>query len=93
MGLVQDIKAQKWTYAKTYAKTAPHEYFLHHQNPELFKALAAKIERSGVDEAFYSRTFRYLYLGAYKYWRYDNVLNRTKIKGYTDKEKRDLLYA
>lgn len=82
MGLPQDIKAQEWTFAKTYAKTAPHEYFLYHQNPELFKALVDKIAQSGVDEYFYKRKFTYLYLGKYKYWRMDSVMNRTPIKGY-----------
>lgn len=82
MGLVQDIKAQEWTFAKTYAQSAPHEYFLYHQNPELYKALVKKIEKSGVSERFFKRNYIYLYLGKYKYWYIGTVMNRTPIKGY-----------
>lgn len=93
MGLVDDIKNQQWTFAKTYADTAPHEYFVYYQNPELFTALSQKIVKSGVQEAFYRRKFTYLYLGKYKYWRMDNIMNRTLIDGYTDKQKEELLNA
>lgn len=93
MGLVQDIKAQEWTFAKTYAATAPHEYFLYHQNPALYEALVKKIEKSGVSERFYKRNYLYLYLGKYKYWYIGTVMNRSLIKGYTEKQKEELLNA
>lgn len=95
MGLLVDsIKAQKWTFAKTYAATAPHEYFVRTpETEELYQALVAKIKASGVNEKFYKATFRYLYIGQYKYWAYPNLINRVKIKGYTEKEKQELLNA
>lgn len=93
MGLIQDIKAQEWTFAKTYVDTAPHEYFLYYQNPELYEALVEKIEKSGVSERFFRRNYIYLYLGKYKYWYIGSVMNRALIKGYTDKQKQELLSA
>ena len=70
------LKTQKWTFAKTYAKTAPHEYFLEQDNPELFKELTKRIADSGKDGKFYNTTFRYYYHEEHKYWQCENVLNR-----------------
>lgn len=74
----EKLKKQKWIFAKTYAKTAPHEYFLKIQNEELFLELKRRIEKLGIDEKFYKTTFRYYYHGEYKYWCYDDLVNRDK---------------
>ena len=77
------IGEQRWQNAKTYEKTAPHEYFIDKWNPALFAALRDAINTHGVKEKFQltktSRvyTYKYLYLGGYRYWNIGAVLNRT----------------
>jgi len=81
--LDQQINKQRWQNAKTYEKTAPHEYFIDKWNPKLFIALRDKISTDGIKEKFQltktSRvyTYKYLYLGGYRYWNIGAVLNRT----------------
>lgn len=72
----QFIKKQKWIFAKTYAKTAPHEYVMVFPNSNLeFKEQALKfnalIEKEGYNRKFYSRTFRYINIDGYRYWTAD----------------------
>ncbi|MFC1454759.1 hypothetical protein ACFLQI_01580 [Candidatus Undinarchaeota archaeon] len=78
--LIEKTEKQKWTFAKTYADRAPHEYFLQEQNPELFAELSKEIDQNGFDQEFsldgHTDTYRCLYLGNHKYWYIDNVLNR-----------------
>jgi len=85
--LLAAIDSQKWTFAKTYAHFAPHEYFLISQNPKLFKELKEKIAKEGKKEKFAVKPNggkiweeTYFYLDGYRYWGYDTVLNRTKLK-------------
>lgn len=78
--LLQRIEKQYWRFAKTYAKTAPHEYMLKEWNPELFKAICDLIDADGYEEKFYGETFRYYNIGEFKYWHYDTILNRCKIE-------------
>lgn len=72
----------KWTFAKTYAKTAPHEYILENDYPEFFAEMTDKIAREGIEELFtllgHTNTYRYYYESNYKYWVIDNILNRAK---------------
>jgi len=76
------IKKQVWTEAKTFRKTAPHEYFLDFQNRKGFKTFVKAIAEFGREELFklsgHPKIYRYLYLGGYRYWRDENVLNRVK---------------
>lgn len=74
--LKKQLNQQGWTFAKTYAKTAPHEYFLKTQNEKLFLELRKRITKLGKNEKFYKSTFRYYYHGDYKYWAYDELINR-----------------
>ncbi|OYT62418.1 hypothetical protein B6U67_04490 [Methanosarcinales archaeon ex4484_138] len=82
--LEKQISEQRWQNAKTYEKIAPHEYFIDKWNPELFAALKDAIHQYGVKEKFQltktSRvyTYKYLYLGGYRYWNIGSVLNRAK---------------
>jgi len=80
------IDNNRWIFAKTYAKTAPHEYLVYDDlDAEMQKEydwLVKQIEEKGVDEKFYQSTFRYLYVGDMKYWVHDSggndkgILNR-----------------
>ena len=78
------IDKQEWTFAKTYAKIAPHEYFVDKSNIELFDKLNKFIDEYGVDEMFElsdtKHEYRYLNLEKYRYWKCDNILNRTEVK-------------
>lgn len=35
MNLLENIENQQWKFARTYVKTAPHEYFMHDWNIKL----------------------------------------------------------
>jgi len=74
-------KKQNWRESKTYAKTYPHEYIVDTDNLELFNKITKKIEKKGVDKTWVDgKTYRYLVIGDYKYWRIDNILNRENMK-------------
>jgi len=66
------IDSNKWTFAKTYAKTAPHEYLIYdnldEERQKEYDWFIKQIEEKGVDEKFYQSTFRYLYFDGMKYW-------------------------
>lgn len=96
--LIDRIYQQEWVYAKTYDKTAPHEYFMYYKNPELMKAIGHYIDKYGIDEKFYSSDVRYGLIGNYRYFHgntYDNksLMNRAKNvpvhlgNNYTDEER------
>lgn len=80
------IDGNAWTFAKTYAKTAPHKYVicdkLDAEGRKEYEWVAKRIAEKGVDEKFYRTTFRYLYFDGMKYWLHDTdqmkggVLNR-----------------
>ena len=80
--LTAAIGAQRWKTAKTYANTAPHEYIVKKWNPTVWDALAAAIDRYGIDQEFRlfksRNTYRYLYIGDYRYWHYEIILNRAR---------------
>jgi|SRR3989338_2771627 len=80
------IDNNKWIFAKTYAKTAPHEYLIYDKLDEEMQKeynwFIKQIEEKGIDKKFYQITFRYLYFDDMKYWihntetREKGVLNR-----------------
>ena len=82
--LNKGIAEQRWQNAKTYEKTAPHEYFIKSWNPELFSLFLKAIKINGKDEIFslfgHEKMYRYIYLGKYRYWQDGVVLNREPIK-------------
>lgn len=82
--LDEKIAHQRWQFAKTYARTAPHEYIIRAWNPELFDELARMITEQGVNKPFTlfgkTNTYKYLYYGAFKFWRIQVVLNREKVE-------------
>ena len=71
-----------WKEAKTYKKIAPHEYIVQHEQYETWKKYKKLIDEYGVDEKFtlfgHTNTYKYYYEDNYKYWRIENILNRTK---------------
>ena len=66
------IDGNNWIFAKTYAKTAPHEYLV-------YDNLNAKMRReclwfigyiriAGVEQRYFRAKYTYLYFGEHKYW-------------------------
>jgi hypothetical protein len=80
------IDSNKWIFAKTYTKTAPHEYIVYEDLDDEVKKeymwFIQQIKEKGVDEKFYQSTFRYLYFDGMKYWVHNSgddpegILNR-----------------
>lgn len=84
------VDSQQWIFAKTYAKTTPHEYIVVRAGDSRrasFKKMFELIEKYGTEEKFFGKPWTYLYLGdGYKYfaadgkgWEEDRyILNRAK---------------
>lgn len=88
------VETVPWTFAKSYAKY-PH-WWLHlnklstQTDRQDFFELVKNIFENGVDEDMWfgrtKKTYRYLYLGKYKYWVMDpsieetDLINRAEVK-------------
>jgi|ETN01SMinimDraft_4_1059930.scaffolds.fasta_scaffold217203_2 hypothetical protein len=78
--LLNEINMQKWIFAKTYAKTAPHEYITRKSNPDFFDKVCDLIDRNGYIKKWKDgKEYTYLKIGDFKYWHFDMILNREKI--------------
>lgn len=71
--------------ATTFRGTHPHQYAVFGQtkNQARFKAAAGFIDKHGVEEKFYTRTFKYFYHNGWKYWLMDppsavTIINRAR---------------
>ena len=65
------VQDNKWTFAKTYAQTWPHEYLVKNQtsDPDLFEELVRYIHENSYVGRFYRKAQIYLDLGdGYIYW-------------------------
>jgi len=84
------VKKQKWVWAKTYAKFAPHYYVVKNKENLLEQAAfldASKfIKNKGYKGKFYNREYKYYKFSGWKYWTTGppsgeiTVINREKIK-------------
>ncbi len=75
--VVDWIEQTPWTFAKTYAKTWPHEYIVRENvDAARFDEFAAFIDQNGYASHFYQSKQVYLDLGARTYWHMDNIINR-----------------
>ena len=71
------IKEQNWIFAKTYAKTWPHEYIVQEKvDNELFMELANHIDQYGYEDYFYKMKQIYFDYDGYTYWHMENIINR-----------------
>jgi len=71
------IERVEWTFARTYAKTWPHEYIVRQQvDQDLFRELAMHIDVHGYEEYFYRSKQIYFDHDGYTYWHMDNIINR-----------------
>ncbi|MCP4612923.1 MAG: hypothetical protein GY845_29880 [Planctomycetes bacterium] len=76
------IDSANWVFAKTYAKTAPHEYAVREKNPDLeyeFIYFVKFIREYGYEEKFWSKTHTYYDVGEWKYWTMGNPVDETTI--------------
>lgn len=63
------VESTRWTFAKTYAATWPHEYVVRDAaNAAMILALARHIFEHGTDGRFYSQVRKYHHEGGKVYW-------------------------
>ncbi|MEO5588632.1 MAG: hypothetical protein ABIS03_03520 [Gemmatimonadaceae bacterium] len=66
------VESARWTFAKTYATTWPHEYVvLTNENAGMIVELARHVVDHGTDGPFYAETHRYYHEGGKVYWSMD----------------------
>ena len=71
------IANQNWTFAKTYAKTWPHEYIVQERvNNELYLELDNHIDTHGFEGRFYLIRQPYFNYDGNTYWHMGNIINR-----------------
>lgn len=82
------IDSVHWKFAKSYSKTAPHEYTVRSWNPDLeneFLFFVKFIRKYGYREKWGSRYYTYLEVDGLKYWTMGDplevtiILNRTPV--------------
>ena len=77
------IQNNHWIFAKTYAKTAPHEYvcrdYLDDSMKKEFVWFVKYIREHGQPENFFNAEYIYFYFGDYKYWTMGNPIDETTI--------------
>jgi hypothetical protein len=74
------ISSVRWIFAKTYAETAPHEYTLRKEKPDLdgdFVRFAQLIRSEGYDDQFWNQTHRYLDIDGHQYWTMGDAIENT----------------
>lgn len=91
MTLPKDIKVfvaeQKWTFAKTYATTWPHEYIVrNHVDDDLFIQLIQCIRTYGYEGNFYSKRITYFEEEGMVYWTMGAPIDETIIVNRCKKE-------
>lgn len=75
--LIEFIEKQNWIFAKTYAKTWPHEYIVQERvDNELYLKLAKHIDNFGYVDSFYQTQQTYFDYDGITYWHMENIINR-----------------
>ena len=81
------IANEKWTFAKTYADTWPHEYIVRERVDEcLFVEFVLHIRKYGYEGQFYSKKIVYFDQDGYTYWTMGAPVEETIIINRTQKE-------
>ena len=88
---LQDFIANEtWIFAKTYAKTWPHEYIVQEQVDNiLFNEFAQYVDSFGHKEKFYNKSMIYLNFENYTYWHMENIINRCLHEDTYERRERD----
>ncbi len=92
MRLPPELKAfvdePSWTFAKTYAKTWPHEYIVRERvDEELFLSLVRHIREHGYDGRFYHKPITYFDEDGRVYWTMGAPIEDTTIVNRCTKEQ------
>ncbi len=82
--LMEFINSVEWTFAKTYAKTAPHEYVVKdklasEEMKRVFESFVIFIREHGYRAEFWGTTHTYLDVDGKKYWTMGEPLEETDI--------------
>ena len=86
--LRQFVSNEKWTFAKTYAKTWPHEYFVRGQvDKQLFVKLVEHIRANGYQGHFYKQEITYYDEDGLVYWTMGAPVQETIIINRCRKEQ------
>ena len=81
------VANEKWTFAKTYAETWPHEYIVRDRVDEnLFVELVNHIRKHGYAGRFYSKPITYFDQDGYTYWTMGAPVEETIIINRTQTE-------
>jgi hypothetical protein len=92
MKLSRNLKAvvteQKWTFAKTYAPTWPHEYIVRDRvDKDLFIQLVRHIRTYGYEGNFYQKRITYFEEDGMVYWTMGASIDETIIVNRCKKEQ------
>lgn len=88
--LINFIENSTWIFAKTYAKTWPHEYIVQEKvDANLFLKLANHIDKFGYEDYFYNKRQIYFKHNRYTYWHMGNIINRCINKDTYHQRKKD----
>ena len=70
MTIREYFESQNWTFAKTYAAFAPHEYIVRNKvaDKEMFDNAVNYILNNGVRMFYYQSERKYLFIGGHFYW-------------------------
>jgi hypothetical protein len=89
--LLQFIVSEKWTFAKTYATTWPHEYIVRDRVDEgLFVKLVEYIRANGYQGDFYKKEITYYDEDGLVYWTMGASVDETII---VNRCRREQTYA
>ena len=77
--IIAIVDKYHWTFAKSLSST-PHWYIVRDKvDDEDYVKLYKFIKTHYIEEKFYSKTFRYCYIGKYKYWIMTDDINQSRI--------------
>ena len=82
------VDSARWTFAKTYAATWPHEYIVRERVDEAsFVSLVVHIRAHGYEGRFYRRAITYFEEAGQVYWTMGAPVEETKIVNRCRKEQ------
>ena len=82
------VDEQDWTFAKTYARTWPHEYIVRDRVDEgLFLSLVRHIREHGYEGRFYRKVLTYFAEDGMAYWTMEEPIEETTIVNRCTKEQ------
>ena len=82
------VNQQRWTFAKTYAETRPHEYLVRdHVDEEPFVLLVKHIRKYGYEGTCFHKPITYFDEDGMVYWTMDTPVEETTIVNRCSKEQ------